>query len=217
MRTLLVYVKIGVTLVCTVLVMMLLAPIAMRSAMRPYTYVWLDDVPATEVAIIPGASVVGKRPSPILADRADMAIRLYVKGKVSKILVTGDNRETNYDEVTPVRAYLIDAGIPARDIFLDHAGFDTYSSMYRTIKVFGARSATIVTQDFHLPRALYIARHLGLNAYGVVAEGQGGIINGYLREIPASVKALWDLSFYRRSRYLGPTIPLDGDGRATWY
>jgi len=217
MRALRVYVKIGVTLILAVLVMILLVPIIMRNAMSSYTYISLDDVPQTEIAIIPGASVIGKRPSPILADRADMAIRLYLKGKVSKILVTGDNAQLNYDEVTPVRKYLIDAGIPARDIFLDHAGFDTYSSMYRTIKIFGASSATIVTQDFHLPRALYIARHLGLDTYGVVANGQGGFINGYLREIPASVKALWDLTLYRQSKYLGDTIPLSGDGQVTWY
>jgi SanA protein len=217
MRAIATYVKIALVTIFTVAVMLLLVPIVMRTAMRSYTYVSLDMVPKTEVAIIPGASVVGKKPSPILANRADMAIQLYLKGKVSKILVTGDDGETHYDEVTPVRKYLIDAGIPARDIFLDHAGFDTYSSMYRTIKVFGAGSATIVTQDFHLPRALYIGRHLGLNTYGVVANGQGGFINGYVREIPASVKALWDLTFYRLPQYLGQTIDLKGDGRATWY
>jgi SanA protein len=210
-------VNISVVFIATVVVCAVVAPIVMRSAMTPYTYISLDDVPATEVAIIPGASVVGKKPSPILAHRADTAIQLYFKGKVSKILVTGDNATLNYDEVTPVRTYLIDAGVPARNIFLDHAGFDTYSSMYRAIKVFGAHSATIVTQDFHLPRALYIARHLGLNAYGVVADGQGDFINGYLREIPASVKALWNLMFSRHPQYLGPAIRLTGDGRTTWY
>lgn len=211
------YVKIGLVLVFAVLVMILVAPIFMRFAMVPYTYVSLDDVPETVVAIIPGASVIGGKPSPILAARADAAIRLYTKGKVSKIIVTGDDEAANHDEVTPVRKYLVDAGIPARDIFLDHAGFDTYSSMYRTIEIFGADSATIVTQDFHLPRALYIARHLGLDAYGVVASGQGGFVNGYLREIPASVKALWDLVLSREPRDLGPAIPLDGDGRDTWH
>ena len=211
------YLKVGVVLIVTILIAALAVPIAMRSAMEPYMYISLDDVPKTEVAIIPGASVIKKRPSPILADRADMAVQLYIKGKVSKILVTGDNAELNYDEVTPVRKYLIDAGIPAKDIFLDHAGFDTYSSMYRTISIFGAESATIVTQDFHLPRALFIARHLGLDTYGVVANGQGGLINGYMREIPASIKALWDLFLYRSPKYLGATVDLKSDGRATWY
>ncbi|MCI0559484.1 MAG: YdcF family protein, partial [Nitrososphaera sp.] len=110
---------------------------------------------------------------------------------------TGDDGERDYNEVTPVRAYLTDAGIPPEDIFLDHAGFDTYSSMYRATHVFHVTSATIVTQDFHLPRALYIARHLGLTAYGVVAKGHGGLWRDYAREIPASVKALWDLALYR--------------------
>ncbi|MBI5004550.1 YdcF family protein [Candidatus Kaiserbacteria bacterium] len=216
MRAITAYVKIAVVIIFTVAVILLLVPIVMRTAMHSYTYVSLDQVPKSEVAIIPGASVIGKKPSPILANRADAAIQLYFKGKVGKILVTGDS-EIHYDEVMPVRDYLIDAGIPARDIFLDHAGFDTYSSMYRTVRIFGAHSATIVTQDFHLPRALYIARHLGLETYGVVADGQGGIVNGYMREIPASVKALWDLAFYRLPTDLGPAIDLKSDGQATWY
>lgn len=210
-------VKVAMVITFVLAVCALMVSIMMRSAMAPYMYISLDDVPETEVAIIPGASVINKKPSPILADRADVAIHLYLKGKISKILVTGDNAQLNYDEVTPVRKYLIDAGIPPEDIFLDHAGFDTYSSMYRTIKIFGASSATIVTQDFHLPRALFIARHLGLNTYGVVASGQVGFVKGYLREIPASVKALWDLALYRQPKYLGPTINLNSDGRTTWY
>ena len=217
MRAFRTYVQIVLAAICTFAIMVLLVPIVMRTTMQSYMYVSPDLVPKTEVVIIPGASVIGKKPSPILANRADMAIRLYKSGKASKILVTGDDDiDVNYDEVTPVRNYLIDAGIPAQDIFLDHAGFDTYSSMYRTIKIFGASSATIVTQDFHLPRALYIARRLGLNAYGMVADGQGGFINGYVREIPASVKALLDLVLYRLPAYLGPSVDLKGDGQTTW-
>src|SRR5665213_102092 len=105
-------------------------PIMMRLAVKPFTYASFQDVPVTEVAIVLGASVVDGKPSPILAARADMAIQLFEAGKVSKILVTGDNGELTHDEVTPVRKYLTDAGIPDDDIFLDHAGFDTYSSMY---------------------------------------------------------------------------------------
>jgi SanA protein len=191
-------------------------PIVMRAAMRPFTYASIMDVPTTEVAIVPGASVLGGKPSPVLSARADMAIELFESGKVSKILVTGDNGELTHDEVTPVRRYLTEAGIPAADIFLDHAGFDTYSSMYRAISVFHAQSATIVTQDFHLPRALYIARHLGLTAYGVAAEGEGSPLD-YLREVPASDKALWDLIVGRVPKYLGMPFPLTESGTSTWY
>ena len=191
-------------------------PISMRVAVKPFTYTSFEDVPVTEVAIVLGASVIDGKPSPILAARADMAIQLFEDGKVSKILVSGDNGELTHDEVTPVREYLLAAGIPDSDIFLDHAGFDTYSSMYRAIKVFDATSATIVTQDFHLPRALYIARHLGLTAYGVVADGQGTPFD-YIREVPASDKALWDLLTGRLPEYLGMQYPLTGSGTSTWY
>ena len=155
--------------------------------------------------------------NPVLAKRADAAIDLYKKGKVKKILVTGDNAELNYDEVTPVRKYLIGAGVPADDVFLDHAGFDTYSSMYRTRDVFHVDSMTIVTQDFHMPRSLFIARHLGMTTYGLVADGENGISRNFIREIPASIKALWDLFTNRQPKYLGPSIPLDGPGTVTWY
>ena len=197
-------------------VVCLCVPIMIRFAMEPYTYTALEDVPATEVAIVLGASVEKGKPSPILAARADMAIQLYDAGKVKKILVTGDNGELTHDEVTPVRKYLTDAGIPNDDIFLDHAGFDTYSSMYRARTVFDASSATIVTQDFHLPRALYIARHLGITAYGVIADGRG-TPSDYIREVPASDKALLDLVISRRPMYLGIQYPLTQSGTSTWY
>jgi len=195
---------------------LMLVPVTMRFAMGPYLYYDLDKVPEAQVAIILGASVYRGKPSPVLEKRASTAIQLYLSKKVSKILVTGDNGALTHDEVTPVRKYLLDVGIPAGDIFLDHAGFDTYSSMYRARDVFQVDSAIIVTQDFHLPRSLYIARHLGMNAYGVTAAGEGSK-RDYVREVPASVKALMDLFLHRVPKYLGEKIPLTGDGSTTWY
>ena len=194
----------------------LLVPITMRLVVSRFLYVSDADIPKTEVAIVLGASVEGQEPSPILADRANAAIKLFDDGKVSKILVTGDNASTNYNEVNPVQKYLLAAGIPPQDIFLDHAGFDTYSSMYRAKVIFQATSATIVTQDFHLPRAVFIARHLGIDANGYAAGGSGSIWD-YLREIPASGKALLDLIVHRKPEYLGMPYPLTGDGQVTWY
>jgi SanA protein len=167
-------------------------------------------VPRADAVLIPGASVVHKSPSPVLAERADAAIALYKMGRINKILVTGDNGTQAYDEVSPVRAYLIAAGVPTSDIFLDHAGFDTYSSMYRARTVFGVSSLIIVTQDFHLPRAVYLARMFGIDSSGLVA--QGGSLSDYLREIPASWKALWDLLMNRQPKYIGAPIPLSGRG-----
>jgi SanA protein len=200
-----------------VAVVCLLIPFGMRATVSPFIYESLEDVPRAEVAIVLGASVMKGKPSPILADRANAAIALYSAGKVGKILVTGDNGVLSYDEVTPVRKYLLDAGVLPSDIFLDHAGFDTYSSMYRARNVFLAQSATIVTQDFHLPRALWIARHLGLAAYGVTAEGGNDTLYNYMREIPASLKALVDIVIHREPKYLGSAIPLSESGEATWY
>lgn len=209
------YVRIGIIVILLAALAALLVPITMRVLMAPYLYASDATLPHTEVAIVLGASVEGNEPSPILAERANAAIQLYEDGKVSKILVTGDNATTNYDEVNPVQHYLLAAGIPPQDIFLDHAGFDTYSSVYRAKAVFGAQSAVVVTQDFHLPRALFTARALGLDAYGYNAGAAS--IWDYLREIPASAKALFDLATHRVPQYLGQPYPLTGDGQATWY
>lgn len=193
------------------------ASVLIRLSVVPFTYTSIHDVPQSEVVIILGASVVDKKPSPILEERIETAIHLYHIGKVSKILVSGDNGERSYDEVSAVRTYLTNAGIPASDIFLDHAGFDTYSSMFRAREIFEVTSAIIVTQDFHLPRALYIARHVGINAYGMVADGGQSSWYSYFREIPASIKALFDLATDRSPKYLGLHYPLTGNATSTWY
>lgn len=192
-------------------------PIAMRALSEKYMFDRPEDVPHTQAALVLGASVVRDTPSPVLEERAHAAVALYMMGKVSKILVTGDNGALTHDEVTPVRKYLLDAGVAPGDIFLDHAGFDTYSSMYRARDVFLADSLTIVTQDFHLPRAIFVARRLGIEAYGVIPERGQGDGYSYLREVPASVKALYDLMSARVPKYLGEAFPLDGDGSVTWY
>ena len=217
MRSLRRFYGIGAVATLALLALVMIVPIAIRFNVEPFVASSVEEVPRTDVALDLGASVYRGSPSPILAERADVAIALYKANRVSKILVTGDNGALSYDEVTPVRKYLLGAGIPSRDIFLDHAGFDTYSSMYRARDVFLVRSLTIVTQDFHLPRALWIARDLGLEAYGVVAPGREHSPYNYVREIPASFKAIFDVVTGRQPKYLGPTIPLSGNGEETWY
>ena len=209
--------SVALVFVLTLIALAMMVPIVMRTLVDRYITTTVDSVPRTEVALVLGASVYRGKPSPVLAERADVAVALYRANKVSKILVTGDNGTLFYDEVTPVRKYLLGAGIPSQDIFLDHAGFDTYSSMYRAREVFLARSLTIVTQDFHLPRALWIARRLGLDAYGIVAAGGENSPSDYIREIPAAIKALLNVLTDRQPKYLGPTIPLSGNGEETWY
>lgn len=194
----------------------LVVPILMRVSVASHIYASAADAPAADAALVLGASVLRGAPSPVLEKRARAAVELYQAGKVGKILVSGDSAALSHDEVTPVRDYLLEAGVRAEDIFLDRSGFDTYSSMYRARDVFGAHSLLITTQDFHLPRALWIARMLGVEAGGVLVGGSRSW-GDYLREIPASCKALLDVLTHRIPAHLDPATPLSGDGEATWY
>jgi SanA protein len=181
-----------------------------------YVYQEAENAPKAQVVLIPGAALArGGVPSPIFSDRVNTAVVLYKAGKVTKFLVSGDNSTVAHNEVDTVTTYLRDKGIPDEDIFLDHAGFDTFSSMYRARDVFGATSILIASQSFHLPRAVFIARSLGLEAYGVSADEGHILFTNYLREIFANEKAMFDLAFGREPRYLGDQIPLSGDGRVT--
>lgn len=173
----------------------------------------LETLQPAQAALVLGASIVRGEPSPILAERLDTAIALYRAGTVKKILVSGDNGESTYDEVSVMLAYVRAHGVPDKDIFFDRAGFDTYSSMYRARHVFGANHVIIPTQDFHLPRAVFLAQSMGLDAQGVVA-GTGGGMWDYLREVPATVKAVLDVLGGRQPKYLGAPIPLSGRGNA---
>jgi SanA protein len=173
--------------------------LGMRLSVAPYTYTSLGGIPHAHVAIVPGASVVAGRPSPVLAERADAAEALYAAGTVDLIFITGDNRQPSHNEVDPVRTYLIAKGVPADVLLLDRDGLDTYTSMFHAREHFGTSSVIVVTQDFHMPRALWIARELGLEARGVDAGTNGGSLYDYLREVPASVKAILDILSRRRS------------------
>ncbi len=181
-------------------------------------YATILDVPSEQVALVLGASIRSNGAlSLVLKERADAAIALYEAHKVSKILVSGDNSTLAYDEVYPVGKYLISRGVPVADVFLDYAGFDTYSSLYRAKTIFGVRSMIITSQRFHLPRALFIADVLGVSAVGLDASGptDSYLLNA-LREIPATMKAVFDLLTHRTPQYLGPTFFVTGDGSTTW-
>jgi SanA protein len=174
------------------------------------------DAPTVQAALVPGAALNARRmPAPIFMDRIHTAVELYQEGKIEKLLISGDNSSVAHNEVDNVRLYLVEVGIPEKDIFLDHAGFDTYSSMYRARTVFGASRILVVSQSFHLPRAVFIARSLGLEAYGVSADEGHILFNNYVREVFANVKALIDLSIHRQPKFLGEPIPIQGDGSGT--
>ncbi len=196
----------------------LVVPLYMIAATYASIYSTTDAVPGAPVAMILGASVSSAGVlSPVVRERADVAVALYHAHKVEKILVTGDDGSLTYNEVYPIGKYLLFAGVPQQDIFLDYAGFDTYSSMYRARAVFGVTSLIVVSQRFHLPRALYIAHALGLAAVGVDASSPDGQYTyNFFREIPASNKALYDIATGRVPRYLGTSFPIMGDGGETW-
>ncbi len=179
----------------------------------------LEDAPHAQCAIVLGARVYGDgTPAPMLADRLETGVRLYELGKVDKLLLSGDHGQTEYDEVNVMLRYVLERGVPDEDVFTDHAGFDTYDTMYRARDVFQVTTALIVTQEFHLARAVYTARALGLEATGVAADIQpyANESKNAAREKLARVKAILQLHItHPEPTYLGPAIPIEGDGRAT--
>lgn len=177
------------------------------------------DKPTCYTAIVLGASVHRNGSlSSVLLDRVNSALELYKSGKVKRFLLSGDHGQTDYDEVNTMKNYLIKEGVDSADIFLDHAGFDTYSSMVRAKEVFKVDSLYIVTQQYHLYRAVYIARKIGLNAYGYVADKReyNAIMKYTLREWLANVKSWMWVRTNHKPIYLGDPIPITGDSKASW-
>ena len=178
----------------------------------------VEDAPVCDAVLILGAKVYEDgSPSPSLADRLDRAIELYRLGKAPKIIASGDHGTEEYDEVNGMLDYLLDHGIPREDIFLDHAGFNTYDSLYRARDIFCVKSLLISTQDFHIGRSVYIGRRLGLDAWGVpMPDREAYRLYNYLRESLARVKAVLETDILRRQpRYLGNAIPIWGNGTVT--
>jgi len=171
-----------------------------------------------DCALVLGAGVRDDgSPSDVLRDRLDEALALYQAGRVTKIIVSGDHQTAAYDEPNAMRTYLESNGVPAGAVFMDHAGLDTYSSMWRARHVFGASRIVVVTQQFHLARAVWCARSLGMEAEGSAADRHvyRGIAWLEMREVLSRTKAFVDVSVGREPRHVGPAVDLGGDGRAT--
>lgn len=178
---------------------------------NPASYTEPASIPPERVAVVFGAGVrPDGRLSPMLADRVEGAIRLYQLGRVQKLLMTGDNSHIEYNEVSAMKRYAVEQGVPAQDITLDYAGFSTYESCYRAREIFGVTRAVLVTQRYHLPRAIYTCRHLGIEAVGLGTPDWGvyssHLMQRYtLREILATFKALWDVHItHPLPTFLGP-------------
>ena len=179
-----------------------------------------DEVSNADAILVLGAYVFPDGTvSFMLNDRLNKACELYMKGKAEKILVSGDHGRKDYDEVNAMKKFLKDRNISEKDVFMDHAGFNTYESIYRARDIFQVKKVIIVTQEYHLMRAVFIARELGLEAYGVASDQHdyGQIMTIYrLRELAARNKDFFMSKLLKpKPTYLGEIIPVTGDGRAT--
>ncbi len=177
------------------------------------------EVSPAQVAIVPGALVEPDGTmSSMLADRVRQAAALWHAGKVEKVLVSGDHHTWAYDEPGTMRKALVRAGVPARDVFEDHAGFDTWATMVRARSIFGVRDAVVVTQGFHMSRALFLADAAGIDASGLTADLHQWGFQGEkseVREILSRAKAIADVTLDTPA-IGGPPIPINGDGRRSW-
>ena len=167
--------------------------------------------------VVLGAGIWGDKPSPMLEDRLLQAIDLYQNNVSSKIIMSGDHGKQDYDKENTMKNFAIDKGVPSESIFMDHAGFSSYESIYSAKEIFGAKKIVIVTQKYHLYRALYIANQLGIEAYGVGADPRQYVGATYreLREILARNKDFIKCIFKPEPTYLGDTIPVSGNGDIT--
>ena len=171
----------------------------------------IDDVPPRRVAVVFGAGITPDgRPMPALADRVWTAAQLYHAGKVEKLLMSGDNRFVNYNEPEAMRQYALSQGVPDEHIVLDYAGRRTYDTCYRADYVFDIEDAILVTQWFHLDRALYTCDRLGIDAVGVAADRRDYFEARFwwLREVAAVTKAWLDLNVLHPTPVLGEKEPI---------
>jgi len=167
--------------------------------------------------LVLGAGVWQNKPSHMLEDRLLQAVSLYNNNVASKIIVSGDHGQEDYDEVNVMKSFLIEHGIPSEDIFMDHAGFSSYDSIYRAKEIFKVKKLVIVTQKYHLYRSIYIAKSLNLTAYGVASNPRSysGQVFREIREILARNKDVVKCIFKPNPKYLGETIPVSGNGDIT--
>lgn len=173
-----------------------------------------------DCVLVLGAGVWGNTPSHLLEERLNKGIEVYKTGCTDRILMTGDHGRTEYDEVNVMKDFAVEKGAVAEEVFMDHAGFSTYESMYRAKEVFQVEKVIIVTQEYHLYRAIYNARKLGLDAYGVAADGQYNFslpvrtYNNFRESLARCKDFIWCI-FKPEPTYLGEAIPISSSGVLT--
>ena len=176
-----------------------------------------SNIKDIDCILVLGAKVENGKPSPILQDRLLEGIDLYKKGVSKKIIMSGDNGSNRYDEVNVMKSFAIERGVPSEDIFMDHAGFSTYESIYRAKEIFGVKKMVIVTQKYHIYRALYIANQFGIEAYGSNSDPRKYVGATYreVREVLGRNKDFVKCIFKPKPKYLGESIPVSGNGDVT--
>lgn len=200
-------------------------PILMNAYMYEFSskyFLTIEEVSEEtfDCVLVLGAGVRGENPSPMLEERLNKGIEVYNTGCTDRILMTGDHGRTEYDEVNVMKDFAVEKGAVAEEVFMDHAGFSTYESMYRARDIFRVKKVVIVTQKYHLYRAVYNARKLGLDAYGVPADGQYNYslpVRTYnnSREALARCKDIIWCIFKPEPTYLGEAIPISSSGVLT--
>lgn len=186
-----------------------------RYLLAPEEAANLNDV---DCVLVLGCGVLPDgTPSLMLRDRLQEGVDLFASGVAPKLLMSGDHAQDNYNEVGTMKDWAIQAGVPSVDVFMDHAGLSTYESMRRARDVFGAQRIVVVSQGYHLYRSLYVARALGLDAYGVCAEGEdyAGQLGRDVREVFARVKDFFTAAVQPAPTFLGDSICLQGSGDVT--
>lgn len=179
----------------------------------------MDEINDNDIdcILVLGAGIRGNNPSPMLEERLLTAEELYRLNLTNKIIVSGDHGSYDYDEVNVMKNYLLKRAIPSENIFMDHAGFSTYDSIYRAKEIFGAKKIVIVTQKYHLYRALYIADELGIEAYGISSNKRKyqNQLKRDIREFVARIKDFIKCIYKPEATILGDTISVMGDGNVT--
>lgn len=206
------FLNILIILVALGVIILVLSRLVTGLYARPKTYT-AAEVPSRRVAIVFGAGVWRNGiASPVLQDRVQMATNLFFEGKVEKILMSGDNRFVDYNEPEVMREVAISLGVPDEAIVLDYAGRRTYDTCYRAKAIFGVSEAILVTQAFHLPRALYECNQLGIDAVGVETNlrvyRKSSVLYWNARELFATVAALWDVNISHPIPVLGNPEPI---------
>ncbi|MHC0443373.1 SanA/YdcF family protein [Flavobacterium sp. 3-210] len=207
------YFKIALYLAIIGLIVIVSVNYYVKSSTKKNIYYSIKKFPKNDVGIIFGAGINGNQPSKYLKDRLDAGIMLWKAKRINKILLSGDNGRQEYDELTVMKNYCFNHGVDTTKIFIDYAGFDTYSTMYRAKHIFKIKKATLISQEYHLNRAIYIGQKLGIKSSGYSANKGEYLGYNYVRfrEYGSIFKSFFDVLRNREPRFLGGEININGE------